>query len=297
LTGYDNVDAVSGKPDAEVYLYDAVAGRLVCASCDPTGARPVGIFDSPSPPPLVDKFGAWKNHWIAGSLPAWYGNEERPSHQPRYLSDGGRLFFDSADALAPQDTNGIEDVYQYEPEGVGGCTSASVTLSQRSQGCVDLISSGNSAAESAFLDASESGDDVFFVTASRLVPRDYDTSYDVYDAHVCSQAAPCASSPVSPPECSSGDSCKPAPSPQPEIFGAPASATFSGAGNVAASSPGVVRRPLTAAQKLRRCLASMPRAKKNRHSWLACERRAKRRYPAKKAGKGRATNKDRRWSS
>ena len=47
LTGYDNIDAVSGKPDEEVYLYDAVAGRLVCASCDPTGARPVGVFDAP----------------------------------------------------------------------------------------------------------------------------------------------------------------------------------------------------------------------------------------------------------
>ena len=42
LTGYDNRDAVTGQPDEEVYLYDAAAGRLVCASCDPTGARPHG---------------------------------------------------------------------------------------------------------------------------------------------------------------------------------------------------------------------------------------------------------------
>jgi hypothetical protein len=61
--------------------------------------------------------------------------------------------------------------------------------------------------------------------------EDRDTSMDVYDAHVCSSAAPCVSVAVSAPECSSGDACKPAPLLQPAIFGAPSSATFSGAGN------------------------------------------------------------------
>ena len=47
LTGYDTLDAVSGQPDTEVYLYHAAAGSgeagaLICASCVPTGARPVG---------------------------------------------------------------------------------------------------------------------------------------------------------------------------------------------------------------------------------------------------------------
>ena len=36
-------------------------------------------------------------------------------------------------------------------------------------------------------------------------------SFDVYDAHVCSAAVPCSTSPVSPPACTSGDSCKAAP--------------------------------------------------------------------------------------
>ena len=45
LTGYDNTDAVSGQPDDEVFLYDAVAGRLTCVSCNPTGARPIGVLD------------------------------------------------------------------------------------------------------------------------------------------------------------------------------------------------------------------------------------------------------------
>jgi hypothetical protein len=238
LTGYDNIDAVSGQRDEEVYLYDALAGRLVCASCNPTGARPVGLHDQGSEAedgPMVDRQSTWGQRWIAGNVPGWYGignGGGDTQHQPRYLSDSGRLFFDSSDSLVPKDTNGREDAYEYEPTGVGGCTSASTTFGERSQGCVSLISSGTSAAESAFMDASETGDDVFFVTASKLTAEDYDDSTDVYDAHVCSASVPCHVAPVSPPACTSGDSCKAAPSPQPALFGAPASATFSGAGNV-----------------------------------------------------------------
>ena len=54
---------------------------------------------------------------------------------------------------------------------------------------------------------------------------------------------PCRTSPVSAPPCDSGDSCKAAPSPQPAVFGAPASATFSGAGNVASSPPAQAVKP------------------------------------------------------
>jgi hypothetical protein len=241
LTGYDNLDAISGQPDEEVYLYDAVSNRLVCVSCDPTGARPVGVFDNRSYAEalFVDLQTAWSanegsgDHWLAGSIPGWEkGFSHRAAYQPRYLSDSGRLFFNSPDALVPQDTNGLEDVYQYEPAGVGSCTSTSTTFSGRSQGCVSLISSGQSASESMFQDASESGNDVFFTTNSRLAPEDYDTAYDVYDAHVCSATVPCRAAPVRPPPCTSGDSCKAAPSPQPEIFGPAPSATFSGTGNV-----------------------------------------------------------------
>ena len=45
LTGYDNRDASSGHPDEEVYLYDEATGHLACVSCDPTGARPTGVFE------------------------------------------------------------------------------------------------------------------------------------------------------------------------------------------------------------------------------------------------------------
>jgi hypothetical protein len=312
LTGYDNIDANSGQRDEEVYLYDSAAAHLACASCDPTGARPVGVLDNffrfgPEGLLLVDRpySGAWNeeggsrpsetrySHWLAGSLPAWsgYGLNGLGVHQPRYLSDSGRLFFDSPDALVPQDSNGLEDVYEYEPAGVGSCTGSSATFSASSGGCVNLVSSGTSSQESAFFDASESGNDVFFITASRLVGADYDTSYDVYDAHVCSASVPCVSEPVSPPPCTSGDSCKAAPTPQPEIFGATPSATFSGRGNVVESTKSAVHeRSLTKVQKLARALRAC-RKDKNRQRRTACKRQARKRYAATQSRKAKATRK------
>ncbi len=57
LTGYDNHDALTGNPDEEVYLYRAGTGALVCASCNPTGARPVGIEYVRSGSPAVPACG------------------------------------------------------------------------------------------------------------------------------------------------------------------------------------------------------------------------------------------------
>jgi WD40-like Beta Propeller Repeat len=295
LTGYDNIDAVSGQPDEEVYVYDASADRLSCASCDPTGARPVGVLDpevnvnAGIESLLVDRNGIWRNHWLAGSIPAWQ-EEVTTLYQSRFLSNSGRVFFDSPVALVPQDTNGLEDAYEYEPAGVGGCTSANVTFNETSGGCVSLISSGTSAKESTFMDASEDGDDVFFATASKLTAADYDTSLDVYDAHVCSTSVPCVIVPTSPPACTTGDSCKPSPAPQPETFGPTASATFSGAGNVVPSTAASPPKSLTNKQKRTRAVAAC-RKKKDKKRRALCERQAEKRYPEKQSGKGGAKKK------
>ena len=295
LTGYNNLDVNSGKPDTEVFLYDASSNRLVCASCNPTGARPVGMLDSKADNegtgPLIDRQSLlFEDQWLAGSIPG--GTPVSISftfYESRVLSDSGRLFFDSTDGLVPQDVNGVENVYEYEPEGIGSCKGSSVTFSTKSGGCVGLISSGTSSEESAFLDASASGNDVFFLTASRLVPQDVETSLAVYDAHVCSEAAPCfVPPPVVPPPCSTGDSCKPAPSPQPAIFGAPPSATFSGAGNLtspAASKPAVKSKSLTRAQKLAKALEAC--AKKSKRKRAVCKAQARKRYGAKVKADGK----------
>jgi DNA-binding beta-propeller fold protein YncE len=266
LTGYDNQDVNSGARDEEVFLFDARSGHLVCASCNPTGARPVGIFDPGGfPQPLIDGPEIWPRRWLAGSIPGWTGvNIRRALYQSRYLSNSGRLFFNSAEGLVPQDKNGLEDVYEYEPAGEGSCASSSPTFSERSGGCVGLISSGTSSEESAFLDASAGGDDVFFLTASKLVPRDVDTSLDIYDAHVCSEGAPCVAAPAASPPCETADSCRPAPLPAPQVFGAPASANFAGAGNLAP------RRSASAAQKRARALK-----KKRARELKMCRRKPK----------------------
>jgi DNA-binding beta-propeller fold protein YncE len=324
LTGYDNEDVSGhGRQDEEVFLYDALNERLVCASCDPTGARPRGVLDTNVPSGegsglVVDRPGSWatgvgsetrtQDHWLAGSVPGWtLVNLERAEYQSRYLSNQGRLFFNSADALVPlaQPTRtekveehplevGVENVYEYEPAGLGACDQGG--------GCVGLISSGASPHESAFLDASESGNDVFFLTSQSLVPQDVDTNYDVYDAHVCEPSAPCpnASTPV-PPPCE-GEGCQGVASPEPQ--GSPATGTEInlGSSNLTPKT-GVLSlvegkpatgssKPPTRAQKLAKAIKSCrTKYKKQKSKRLACEKQAKKKYgpAAKKASHSSAT--------
>ena len=186
LTGYDNTDQSTGQPDDEVYLYQAPAGggggTLTCASCNPTGERPLG----PST--------------IPGAVANGEGPEATDSYEPRDLSEAGsRLFFDSSDALVPHDTNVEPDVYEWEAAGAGTC--------QHPAGCISLISDGQSGEPSEFIDASATGRDAFFLTADSLVGSD-PGSYDLYDAREGGGfPAP------SPPIACEGDSCQSLPSP------------------------------------------------------------------------------------
>jgi hypothetical protein len=280
LTGYDNRDAISGEPDEEVYLYDAQSNRMACASCNPTGARPVGS-EYGSEAKLVGGDLIWRqNAWLAANIPGWTPlSLGVADYQSRYLSDSGRLFFNSHDGLVPQDVNGTWDVYQYEPPGVGNCSTKPATYSPRSGGCVGLISSGTSPEESAFLDASESGADVFFLTTARLSARDFDSSLDVYDAHECTLASPCIPAVAAgAPGCSTADSCKPPPAPQPAISGAPASAALSTDGNLtpppsdSPASPPARTRAHELAAALKAC------AKRPKRVREACKVRARKRY-------------------
>jgi hypothetical protein len=279
LTGYDNTDVHSGQPDEEVYLFDALSKRLVCASCNPTGARPAGVFDSGEAHAqlLVDRRTVWTGHWLGGSIPAWTPIDGRfADYQSRFLSDSGRLFFNSPDVLSSQDTNGKEDVYEYEPLGIGGCDASSTTFSASLAGCVGLISSGTSSEESAFLDASVSGEDAFFLTASRLVPQDVDSSLDVYDAHVCSAETPCPPSHSSSSRCDH-ESCRAAPSPQPpEMFAAPPSAGLLGGGNMPPSPAPPATTPMGQRGGLTTALKACSRRPRRLRS--ACRRRARKRY-------------------
>jgi hypothetical protein len=113
----------------------------------------------------------------------------------------GRLFFESQDALSARDTNGkVQDVYEWEPQGIGSCG--------RPGGCVSLISSGHGANDSMFLDSTPNGSDAFFITRSQLLPRDKDDQLDLYDArapHVPGEALGFPEEPKPPCE---GEACK-----------------------------------------------------------------------------------------
>jgi hypothetical protein len=271
LTSYDSQQAKTGDcspepnaPCSEVYLYQAPAnlateaGTLVCASCNPSGARPVGSASL-----------------AVGSYHAGSGTS---NYRPRDLLADGELFFDSSDALVAHSVGGVGNVYEFE------------------DGRVYAISDPVGGHESFFLDATESGTDVFFATAEQLLPQERSTNVVVYDARagggfpVPSVTAPCTT----------GESCLPPASPEPGIYGPGATATFSGPGDLTPSPPpaaGVkaAAKPLTRVQQLAKALKQCKK-ERSRKSRTGCEKRARKRYGAK-ASRASAEKSARRASS
>jgi hypothetical protein len=219
LTGYDNTDAKTGEADEEVFLYEAQAnegeGELHCVSCDPAGARPTGATLTEKP---------WEGVHTAAWIPTW----ETALYPSRTLSaDGTKLFFNSLVPLVPRDTDGRQDVYEWEAgESKAACEAQGAERYTASAGgCISLISSGESSLASEFLDASPSGRDIFFTTASSLVPQDPGL-IDVYDARE-GGGLPV---PAGPPAACEGEACQSPPAPPNDPT--PASSSFEGAGNV-----------------------------------------------------------------
>lgn len=202
LTAYDNRDSVTGNPDEEVYLYNATSERLTCASCNPSGARPLG-------PSSIPAGAQYEFRQLSGA-----------QYEPRALSeDGTRLFFNSSDALVPRDTNGAQDVYEWE------------------NGHVYLLSGGTGEEGSEFVDASANGDDAFILSREQLVPGDTDQLVDMYDVRAPHEPGEEVAFPESPPPppCE-GESCKPGASLQ-LLFAPGGSAIFKGAGNIPPPAP------------------------------------------------------------
>jgi hypothetical protein len=206
LTGYENTPAEpslcstegrTGEACREIFLYDAGAKALTCVSCDPNGAPPMGmtVIRTPTPPSI--------------------STLERVSHLSREVTNSGQVFFDTLDALVPQDSNGRRDVYEY------------------GEGHVQLLSSGTQAGESYFVDASENGRDVFILTASQLVRRDTDTAYDVYDVRADGGFPEAGVQ----PECAD-EGCRGLAS-LPPVLSLPDSASLVSSGNVLPSGPAV----------------------------------------------------------
>jgi hypothetical protein len=246
LTGYENKDRITGEADHEVFEYSAETGQLVCASCDPGGAPPLG------------------SAFIGATLGE---RASTPFHQPRSLSDdGSRLFFSSPDPLVPGLAGGSVKIFEYE------------------DGSAQPISGMQAGGEYVFLDASASGNDVFFATREQLAPTDIDELADVYDARVDGGLP----APVAPTPCQ-GSACEGSPNPPP-LFSSPTSSSFVGPGNPPTPPP-VAR--LTRKQLLSRALAKCRKltSKKKR---TACVNAANRRYaPTHKRARHQAVMKRR----
>lgn len=143
----------------QIYRYDSAGDRLHCVSCPPTRTQSMG----------------------GASLQSTATNQSaRPpfgahGYVPNLRPDGTRAFFESTEALVSFDTNGVQDVYEWEEQGVGSCKQAG--------GCIYIISSGFSAKDNYLYGVSRSGDDVFFITEDILVGGDNNTA-SIYDARV-----------------------------------------------------------------------------------------------------------------
>jgi hypothetical protein len=275
LTSYNNDDEI------ELYLYDAErplsSGNPVCTSCNPSGILATDGARLTSRNLDLTTYPATRNAFLTRNL----------------SSNGNRVFFQTEEALVPEDTNDQLDVYEWErareetdPEeaaATDSCERASPSFSEQDGGCLYLISTGQNAQPSYFGDASESGDDVFFFTRQSLVAQDQDLNVDVYDARVDGGIA-AQNTPPPPAPCTSETSCRGAPDP-PAVFGVPSSATIAGEGNLA-PQPVVAKpkpKPLTRAQKLAKALEQCKRDKKKSNR-QKCEKTARKRYgPPKKA--------------
>jgi hypothetical protein len=182
LDGYDS------KNHSQVYRYDSVGERLHCLSCNPTGSAATSDASLQSE----------EREGFALFFPqAWIQN---------LRSDGRRAIFQSTEPLVPADTDGRQDVYEWEDEGVGRCQSAG--------GCIYLLSSGHSPRNDYLYAVSESGSDVFFLSTDLLLPRDQDETPSIYDARVGGGFP----EPVE-ADCQ-GEGCRPQISPPPAIPGA-----------------------------------------------------------------------------
>ena len=181
LAGYDP----EGSP--QVYRYDSTANELTCLSCNPTGAAPTGTANLQS---------IGRERGLLEPLNFF-------SRLTNLSPDGRRAFFQSTEALVPEDTDGLQDVYEWEAEGVGSCT--------RAGGCINLISSGQSERIDYLYAVSESGDDVFFRTSDRLLPADTDETPSIYDARVG------GGFPEEPASCGDQQVCREGPPPPPNL--------------------------------------------------------------------------------
>jgi hypothetical protein len=185
VTAYDN------DGHAEMYRYDAEAGTVLCVSCNPSGATPSAD--------------------VLGSMGG------------RFLTDDGRVFFDTDEALEPRDSNEGKDTYEYV-EGRPQLITPGTGTGRQQIGLIEGSVPG-------LYGVSADGTDVYFGTLDVLVAQDRNGSgqQKFYDARTG------GGFPFNPPPppCEAADECHGPPSQAPGVIpdgtGAPLSGGNHGA--------------------------------------------------------------------
>jgi hypothetical protein len=175
VTSYNNAGHL------EMYVYTPSAGRVVCVSCIPSGAPPT--------------------------------SDVAASQDGLFMTNDGRAFFTTNDALVHTDTNRAEDVYEYV------------------DGRAQLITPGTGETSQAggvnspgLIGVSANGVDVYFSTFDTLVRQDHNGLFlKFYDA----RSGGGFPAPAPPPPCAAADECHGADSSPPNL----APITSNGPGN------------------------------------------------------------------
>jgi hypothetical protein len=272
----------------QVYEYDALTRSLVRVS---KGAA--GDYECPETKTIEAGFDCNGNtgEGNAKIVEADDGTEAAtvPIRTSQSVSDDGSfVFFQSPIALTPGALNDVvvgpnsefvRNVYEYHEGQVFLISDgADATPGSRLRAPVELVG------------ADASGANVFFSTFDQLTPEDTDTQRDYYDAHICSSAEPCRTPATQAPPCGEG-SCQPPPTPGGGAAEIPASASFTGPGDLLAPTPTPTPapkpKPLSRAQLLAKALRACS-TKHSKHARTTCQARARKRYaPARKAGHAR----------
>jgi hypothetical protein len=195
-----SMTSFNSKGFREVYAYNADTNSLRCASCNPAGTPPVGEVVTVS--------------------------EAGP-----FMANDGRTFFATTEALVPQDSNGLRDVYEYV-DGRAQLISSG-TSNRDSTGGSELISAFFGNMKAGLESVSRNGVDVYFSTFDKLVPEDVNGDFlKMYDARTGGgfDINPNLNNCAAADECHGGDSTQPAP---PSIA---TSAGLGASGNVPASA-------------------------------------------------------------
>lgn len=183
--------------------------------------------------------------------------------------DGQRIFFESVDALVPDDVNGEAGCPSLTSNGK---TPICKDVYEWHDGALGLVTTGTSnlPAPTMLLGASADGEDVFIYSDQKLVGWDSDVNGDIYDARLGGglpepppSGAPCE-----------GESCRGA---------TPAAPAQSGAGTAAFEGPG--NQVSEEKPKARTCPAGKKKVTKNRKT-----RCVKRNANKKQSAKKRANN-------